>query len=112
MTSFHSGPRGVVGAGATLGDGSGTAGGGDGAGGAATAGADPGRVNTHVRAAAVTALTTATTTVSTIHSPRHSKSLAAARVLKRAAPSCSGIQPVTRKRTRSPMFTAWSPMRS
>ena len=40
----------------------------------------------------------------------HSRSLAAARLAKGCVRS--GIQPVTRKRTRSPMLTAWSPMRS
>ncbi len=37
---------------------------------------------------------------------------AMARAASRAAPVCSGNQPVTMYCTRSPMFTAWSPMRS
>ena len=70
------------------------------------------RATTHATAAPAMALTTAMITVSTGRAPRQSRSLAAARWAKRAAPSCSGIHPVTRNRTRSPMFTAWSPMRS
>ena len=35
-----------------------------------------------------------------------------ARAVSRAAPACSGSQPVTMYWTRCPMLTAWSPMRS
>src|SRR5690606_37384830 len=41
-----------------------------------------------------------------------SDAVAARRLLARAAPVCSGIQPVTMNCTALPMFTAWSPMRS
>ena len=44
--------------------------------------------------------------------PRDLAGRASTSVRNRPAPLCSGSQPVTTKRTRSPMFTAWSPMRS